>query len=119
MIENYKFFVGKTCTILTKPVGNVISDARSSAHYFSGLVTDVNEHGVWIKNLVFQKMGFFPFPIVGIVEEQGVSKSDPNYNKIKEEVEQIKNPPAKIPQQYMTSVEDLTRFSKEIRKKKD
>ena len=119
MINNYKYFVGKVCTVLTHPVGMPMKDPFSASQYFTGQVTEVNEYGIWLKHLQTGGMSFFIFPIVGVIEEQYIPKSDPEHEKIKEEVEQIKNPPPKIPPQNMTSISELTRRAREMRKKKD
>lgn len=116
MIDEYKYFVGKACTILTHPVGMPMKDALTGAQYFSGQLTEVSENGLWVKHLDTGKLGFFTFPIIGIVEEQSFSKTDPQYNKIKEQIEQIKNPPPKIPIQNMTSISELTKRAREMKK---
>jgi hypothetical protein len=120
MIESYNFFIGKVCTILTTSVALPIKDALSGALYFSGLVAKVDDNGIWIQQLETNTMSYFTFPIVGIVQEQAVAKSDPNYEKIKEEIEKQKPvaPPKPVPPNF-TSVSDLTQKAKELRRRKE
>ena len=119
MIENYNFFVDKVCTILTTPVAIPIKDPFSASQYFTGQVTKVDETGIWIKHLPTGNMGYFSFPIVGIVQEQYVPQNDPNHDKIKEEILKQKNPAPKILPNNFTSVSDLTKMAKDLKKNKE
>jgi hypothetical protein len=118
MLKNYTPFVGKICTVMTGPTSFPFRDVTKHADYFSGLVTDVNEEGIFIKNLNFNTLAFYAFPIVGIVEEQVVAKSDPNFEKVKNEIEKTKPPvrkPAVAPSNNFLSIEEMTKMAKNIK----
>ena len=118
-METYKFFVGKVCTILTTPIALPIKDSFVAAQYFTGQVTEIDNNGIWIKHIPTGDMSYFSFPIVGIVQEQYVPETDPNHDKLKEEIQKTKSPPTKIPPGNFTSVSDLTNKAKELRKKRE
>ncbi len=97
--KQYEKFKGKICTILTAPTSFPFRDPKQHAEFFTGEVVEVDAYGIKIKNLNNGTFGFFAYPLIGIVEEQTVSKSDPNYQKIKDELGKqkpmlIKNPAA-------------------------
>jgi hypothetical protein len=122
MLNNYTTFLGKVCTILTNPTPFPFRDAKQHASYFSGLVTEINEEGIFLKNLVFKTMAFFTFPIIGIIEEIGVAEDDPNFEKVKMEVEKAKTPAKPVQVQArpavnkdFTSIEDMTTMAKQIK----
>jgi len=117
----YEKFIGKICTILTGPVSFPFSNPKQHAEFFTGLIVAIEPSGILIKHLNTNTHAFYAFPIVGIVEEQVVSKTDPNFNKIKEEVEQKKKPASIVQQptsQVSLSVEDLTKMAKQIKDRK-
>lgn len=127
-LNNYKPFLGKICTILTNSTPFPF-DPTKHADFFSGLVTEVNEDGVFVKNLRFNTMSFFSFPIVGIVEERGVSETDPMFEKVKDVAQKTKMPaksmqeaakptrpaPVYFPPKDFTSIEDMTKMAKQIK----
>jgi hypothetical protein len=117
MIKPYEKFIGKVCTILIEPAKFPFTlDKIQHAEFFTGLVVEVHAEGILIKNLNSNAYAFYMFPIIGIVEEQSVSKSHPDYEKIKTELEQKKKPiqkPAPSPQIALT-IEELTRQASQI-----
>jgi hypothetical protein len=121
--KQFERFLNKPCTILTRDIGFPFTGPIQHSQYFSGLVKEVNQYGVLIEHLQTKTLAFFAFPIVGIVEEQTVTKDNPNYEKIKEELEQKKKPtPKPVPAQRPTpnnylSVEEMTKMAKQIKEK--
>lgn len=117
MTKQYERFLGKVCTILTGPVSFPFSNGKQHAEYFSGLVTEVSNNGILIKHLNTNTHAFYTFPIVGVVEEQTIDRSHPDYDKIKAELEQKKKPaPIQKPApQINLSIEELTRQAKQAK----
>lgn len=121
MTKHYERFLGKICTVLTQTVSFPFTNPQQHAEFFSGLVTEINPSGIFLKNINSNTMAFYTFPIVGIVEEQTVAKSDVNYEKIKQVIEQQKRPverPRPAPAPNITSVEDLTKMAQRIKSAK-
>ena len=119
MTKQYERFLGKVCTILTGPVSFPFRDGKQHAEYFTGLVTEVSNNGILIKHLNTNTHALYTFPIVGIVEEQSIDKSHPDYERIKSELEQKKKPvpiqkPAPTPQ-ISLSIEELTKQAKQAK----
>jgi len=108
MIENYKKFIGKICTILTHPTAFPLSDSRQGNQFFTGLVTEVNKWGVWLKHPNAPFMAYFQFPLVGIAEEPFIPEGSPEHKKIKEELEAKKKPAPIINSGSFTSVAELS-----------
>lgn len=84
-IDKMQMFVGKICTVLTAPVSIEFHNFEQHAQYFTGEITAVDEWGVWLQHPYAKTMSYYPFPIIGIVEEQYVASDDPMADKIKEE----------------------------------
>lgn len=121
--KQYEKFKGKICTILTAPTSFPFRDPKQHAEFFTGEVVEVDSYGIKIKNLNNNTFGFFSYPLIGVVEEQTISKSDPNYQKIKDELE--KKEPKKAVQHPTSfkaggsttfmSVEEMTNIAKKIK----
>lgn len=122
----YKPFLGKVCTILTQTTSLPIRDSKQHAEYFTGEVVDVTEEGITIKHLNIGTYAFYTFPIIGIVEEQAISKNDPNYDKLVEEINKKAKPKPingghpSIPQKSSValSIDDMTKMAKDIKNAK-
>lgn len=101
-------FLGKICTVLTNSSVLPVKDAVQHSQYFTGEVQRIDRYGIWVKHITSGTMGFFAFPIVGIVEEQVIAQDDPRHEKLKEEVQKQKagKPAFQKPGTFM-SVEDL------------
>lgn len=116
--KQYEKFKGKICTILTAPTSFPFRDPKQHAEFFTGEVVEVDSYGVKIKNLNNNTFGFFAYPLIGVVEEQTVSKSDPNYQKIKDELEK-KEPKKPAPKAggstTFMSVQEMTNIAKKIK----
>lgn len=112
-------FVGKICTIMTGPVSFPFREGKQHAEFFTGLVLEISEEGILIKHLNTNTLAHYSFPIVGIVEEQVVAKSDPNFEKVKSEVEKTKPPviqkPAAPTPANFVSIEEMTKMAKKIK----
>jgi hypothetical protein len=114
LIDNYKKFIGKPCTILTQACAFPIKDSVQGNQFFTGIVKSVDQWGVWVKHPTTPCMSYFQFPLVGIVEEPFVAEGSPEYRKIKEEIEAKKKPtPAPVSGSF-TSVSDLTQKIKNL-----
>lgn len=105
LINNCQRFIGKICTIVTAPVSVPVNDAVQHSQFFTGKVTEVNSSGIWIQSLNTNTMAFYMFPIIGVAEEQFISKDDPEYNKIQEEFAT----PKPTPSQSFISIDELTK----------
>jgi len=115
--KQYEKFVGKVCTILTQPSSFIFKDPKIHSLYFSGIVKEVNTYGILIQLLNSTKMAFYPFPIIGIVEEQSVYKNDPNYEKIKSQLEKKVEKPTPKPAspKIVLSIEEMTEMAKQAK----
>jgi hypothetical protein len=119
MVKQFERFLGKVCTVLTQSVSFPFTNPRQHAEYFTGIVKEVNTYGILIEHPKTNDLAFFSFPVVGIVEEQAVAKNDPNYEKIREEIEQKQKPkavPKPLPPNYL-SLEDMTAMAKQAKEK--
>ena len=103
-------FLGKVCTILSNQIAVPIKDHVQHSQYFTGMVTDIDIHGIWLKHLNINTYAFYQFPIVGIVEEQFIPEGDPRTEKIKEGLK------GKQPQKasQFIPVDQLTKIASEI-----
>ena len=66
-LEKLKYFLGKVCTILTSPTSRSFDD-MAHANCFVGIVEEIDELGIWIRQPNSDKMSFFSAPL-GIIEE--------------------------------------------------
>lgn len=120
MTKLYDKFLGKICTILIDPAKFPfkLDNPKKHAEFFTGLVVGIDNAGILIKNLNTNAQAYYAFPIIGIIEEQVVAKTDPNYEKIKDELEQKKKPapvPPKPAPPLNLSLEDMTKMAKQIK----
>lgn len=83
-MRKLKVFEGKVCTIMTASTGLHIADPKRHAEFFTGLVKEIDDSGIWLEHLQTKAMSYFLFPIVGIVEEQFIAKDDPRAKEIEE-----------------------------------
>lgn len=119
--KEYEKFKGKICTIITQPTSFPFRDAKQHSEFFSGEVVNISEYGITIKHLNIGTLAFYAYPLIGIVEEQTISKTDPNYTKIKEQVEKQKEPkpiatkPQVPPANNFMSVEEMTKVAQKIK----
>ena len=79
-------FLKKVCTIFTNPVSFQFKDAIQHSQYFTGVVADINDYGIWVKHLHIDTYAFFSFPIIGIVEEQYLPENDPRVEELRKEM---------------------------------
>lgn len=87
-LENMRInFVGRICTILTNPVSFQFADAVQHSQFFTGKVEEIDEHGIWLRHVHTNTIAFYSFPVVGIVEEQVISETDPRAAQVKAELE--------------------------------
>lgn len=83
--------------------------ALQHSQFFTGKVTEITDAGIFMKHLNIDTYAFYPFPIVGIVEEQMIPKDDPRANKIKEDLQKKKEviPPSS---KTFIPIESLTKM---------
>jgi len=125
-------FVGRLCTILTKPVSFQFADAIQHSQFFTGKIEEINKDGIWLRHVHSKTVAFYTFPIIGIVEEQVISENDPRAEqlkaefakkeKAKQDAEKAKSPhhmkPPPPPQQQgqFIPIESLTKIVKDGQK---
>lgn len=111
-------FLNKVCTILCHQTSYPFKDGIEYSEFFTGLIEDIDESGVWLRHLKVKTLAFFAFPIVGIVEEQVLQKGDPIIEKIKEsnKPKPIMKPPI-IGQTTFVPVESLTKLVRDAKDK--
>jgi hypothetical protein len=64
-----QYFKNKVCTVFVPSI-NRNFDEHTNIEYFVGLITDIDDFGVWIQSLKNKKMNFINFKfVVGIAEE--------------------------------------------------
>ncbi len=121
--------MGKICTVLTSPDNfphwfqEYFKNPKLYSEFFTGEVTGVSNDGITIKHLKTGTQAFYPFPIAGLIEEKVISSKDPNYEKIKEAIEEKKKTPAppmspKWKANDVVSIEEMTQMAKKLKAKK-
>ena len=94
-----EIFRGKICTVLTVGVNkNNFTDIQFS-DFFTGFIEQIDDDGVWTKHHLTGCKNFYPMSqVVSILEEQVVQESDPQYEKLMEQVNKSEVKP--ITQKY-------------------
>lgn len=88
-------FRGRICTVLTKSVAkNSFTDPQFS-DFFTGVIDEIDEDGIFTTHALTGCKNFFRMEeVIGILEEQVVDESAPEYGKIVSDIsEQIKKQP--------------------------
>lgn len=81
-------FKGKICTVLTVGISKINFNDIQFADFFTGFIESIDEDGVWTRHHLSGCKNFYPMAfVVGIMEEQVVEETDPEYKKIIEKVE--------------------------------
>lgn len=76
-------FVGKICTILTKPIAKRDFNDTQFADFFTGLVDYIDEDGVWTTHSITGCKNFYNLlEIIGIIEEQVLHENNPEHAEI-------------------------------------
>jgi len=87
VMKNLQHFVGKICTILTRPTTRIF-DETQHANTFVGLVEQVDDYGIWLLQLTTRKSSFFfAGTLVGILEETVTPLSEEDARKVQQELE--------------------------------
>lgn len=102
-IESFDYFVGKVCTIHTKPTNWGLTP-EGLLDYYTGIVDSVNECGICMTNVVNRKKTFIMMPaVIAIAEETMIEggkeeheASVKDYDAKKRDI--FKHNPAIIPQ---------------------
>lgn len=102
-------FTGRICTILTRPVSFAFKDVMQHAEFFTGRVERIDEFGIWLRHMNKNTIAFYPFPIIGIVEEEVIPPDDPRAEKLKEAMKK-KEAPKPMPQKQFIPIESLTKM---------
>lgn len=86
-MKKLQYFVGKLCTILTRPASRFF-DENQHINVFVGIVDSVDDFGVWLIQLNTKKKSFFfAHSLVGVIEETVSIVNDDEAKVIKKEVE--------------------------------
>jgi hypothetical protein len=89
-------FNGKICTVLTIGVNKSNFSDPQFSDFFTGFIETIEEDGIWTRHHLSGCKNFFPMQyIVGLLEEQVIEESNPEYQKVMEEVK--KSPPENKP----------------------
>lgn len=76
-------FLGKICTILTKPVAKHNFSDPQFADFFTGVIDSIDEDGIFTTHTLTGCKNFYIFDkIVGILEEQVLDDKNPDHQKI-------------------------------------
>lgn len=81
-----QYYVGKICTIITRPINVPITEANHS-QWFTIRVDAIDQEQIWGTDINRLTKSTFFFPIVSIVEEQVITEDNPKYSAIKETME--------------------------------
>jgi len=85
-------FVGKVCTILTSTVAKSDFKDQQFSDFFTGIIETIDEDGIFAKHLMTGCRNYYTWPhVVGVLEEQVVEQTNPEYENILKEVK--KAPP--------------------------
>jgi hypothetical protein len=86
-------FTGKICTVLTVGIGKNNLQDHQFADFFTCIVELIEEEGIFTKHHITGCNNFYAMQfVVGIMEEQVIRETDPDYDEI---IKEIKNPPVK------------------------
>lgn len=124
-IESFDYFVGKVCSVHTRPLNWRLDDDATVAYYV-GVVNSVNECGVCVTNVVNGNKTFIMMPhVVAIAEESVVDREDPGTEKMLRDLEERKKqiyaqapaPPKERPLQQVggspfVDLDSITQFAK-------
>jgi len=106
------YFTGKIVTIIVAPINRQFNE-KQSMDYFVGRFDHISETGIWITHPTTScKNFYFIDHVVSIVEEQFITKNDPNYEKI---VTEYKNSVEKKPNSPYVDVNQLNQFAQEAK----
>jgi len=124
----YKYFVGKFCTVFTVPVNRNFQSENPQDYpkplyrYFMGVVEAIDRDGVLLTQATTGlKSYFFRDQIVCIAEEQLLDPSDPEDAKIIAKMEAVEPPvppaPALAPESPYVDPEGLLELCKQLKQK--
>lgn len=92
-----ELFIGKVCTILTMGIAKNNFADQQFADFFTGIVEFIDEDCVITHHPLNKCRNFYSMQyIVGILEEQFISESDPAYEKVVEEIKNSQQPKSGI-----------------------
>lgn len=69
-MQQYKYFLGKVCTIITVATARGFTE-QQFADYFLGIIEEINEFGIVVIHPITKCKGFYNHShVIGIIEEQ-------------------------------------------------
>lgn len=106
-------FVGKICTILTAPIAkSTLLDAQF-ADYFTCLIDQLDEDGIWATHPTTGCKNFYSFQhIVGLIEEQVFYENNPEHAEIIRQAKEISKKPTDSPYVNIDLMTDLVKQTK-------
>ncbi len=116
--KNLGYFVGKVCTILSRPINRQF-DEKQSNDYFLGIVECVTEDGIFTTHTITGCKNFYLLKnIVGICEEQVLDPSRPEEAELIQEFKQKVTPSDNSPFVDIDLMASLAKQAKEMERKK-
>jgi len=84
LTEELQYFVGKVCTVLTGPMAMPVDD-KSLSTWFTMQIDGVDGEAIVGTDIRRGTKQVFFHPVIGIVEEEVLTESDPRYEKLQEQ----------------------------------
>ena len=76
-------FLGKICTILTKPIAQRDFSDHQFADFFTGVIDEIDDDGIFTTHTLTGCKNFYKMSeVIGIIEEQVLNDEDPKHQKI-------------------------------------
>lgn len=76
-------FLGKICTILTKPIAKQDFSDHQFADFFTGVIDEIDDDGIFTTHTLTGCKNFYRMSeVIGIIEEQVLNDEDPKHQKI-------------------------------------
>jgi hypothetical protein len=76
-------FLGKICTILTKPIAKRDFSDHQFADFFTGVIDEIDDDGIFTTHTLTGCKNFYRMSeVIGIIEEQVLNDEDPKHQKI-------------------------------------
>jgi len=87
--KELQYFVNKVCTIITPPMALPLSN-QNFPEWFSIKIEAITPEAIVGSDLSRNTKSVFFFPIIGIAEEQLIEENHPDYEKVKDYMEEKK-----------------------------
>jgi len=107
-------FVGKICTILSRPIAKSDLSDQQFSDFFTGVVDEVDDDGIFTTHTITGCKNFYRMQdIVGVIEEQVLDEDNTEHKKIindiKEKKEKIHNDETIDPS--LINIDELTELA--------